>query len=125
MKARRERRPGAPGLGIDIVEVSRVRRLAARRPSFLSRFLTPAEEKYCSASANRYERIAARFAAKEAVIKALDDRSIPLRSIEVLKNVSGKPAVRVSAPGYSRVGIELSLTHTSTYACAAALVWRK
>lgn len=125
MKSGKARRTAVPGLGIDIVEVSRVRRMAARRPSFLSRLLTPEEEKYCSASANRYERIAARFAAKEAVIKALDDRSLPLRSIEVVKSVSGKPAVRVRAPGYSRARIELSLTHTSTYACAAALVWRR
>ena len=120
-------KPGAfvPGLGIDIVEVSRVRRLASRRPSFLTRFFTPGEIEYCSASANRYERMAARFAAKEAVIKALDDRSLPLKSIEIVKSGSGRPSVRISAKGYARARIELSLTHTSTYACAAALAWRK
>ena len=113
------RRSAAWGLGVDLVEVPRVRRLAAN-PAFLRRVFTPGELAYAGKSVNRFERLAARFAVKEAVIKALDDTSIPLNSIEVENTASGRPGVKVRK--YPGLKLMVSLSHTAGHAMAAALV---
>jgi holo-[acyl-carrier protein] synthase len=108
------------GLGVDLAEVSRVRRLAAS-PRFLKRVFTPAELAYCLKSKNKYERLAARFAVKEAVIKALDDKSLQLNRIEVENAESGRPGATVKG----RPGLRLlvSISHTAAYACAAVIAF--
>jgi len=75
---------GAPfGLGVDIVEISRVRRLARRAPRFLPRVFTSREIAYCRSKKNPWPHFAVRFAAKEAVWKALGRAGIALKDIEV------------------------------------------
>jgi len=108
------------GLGVDLAEVARVRRLAAD-PRFLKRVFTPGELAYAGKSKNRFERLAARFAVKEAVIKALDARSLPLNRIEVANSESGRPGVSVKG----RPGLRLlvSISHTAAYACAAVIAF--
>lgn len=108
------------GLGVDLAEVKRVRRLAAN-PRFLARVFTPAELAYAAKSKNKFERLAARFAVKEAVIKALDETALPLNSIEVENSESGRPAVKVKG----RPGLRLlvSISHTAAYACAAVIAF--
>ena len=108
------------GLGVDLAEVSRVRRLAAD-PRFLKRVFTPGELAYAAASRNKFERLAARFAVKEAVIKALDDKALPLNRIEVENSESGRPGVSVKG----RPGLRLlvSISHTAAYACAAVIAF--
>lgn len=108
------------GLGVDLVEVSRVRRLAAK-PAFLRRVFTSGELSYAGKSRNRYERLAARFAVKEAVIKALDDRSLPLNRIEVENAESGRPGVTVK--GRPGLRLLISISHTAAYACAAVIAF--
>ncbi len=112
--------PAVTGLGVDLAEVGRVRRLAAD-PKFLARVFTRRELAYAAKGRNKFERLAARWAVKEAVIKALDDTALPLKSIEVENSESGRPAVRVKG----RPGLRLlvSISHTSAYACAAAIVF--
>lgn len=112
--------PAVTGLGVDLAEVARVRRLAAD-PRFLKRVFTPGELAYAARSKNRFERLAARFAVKEAVIKALDDTSLPLNSIEVENSESGRPAVAVKG----RPGLRLlvSISHTAAYASAAVIAF--
>jgi holo-[acyl-carrier protein] synthase len=107
------------GIGIDLVETARIRRLAAN-PRFLSRVFTGVELAYCGTSLNRFERLAARFAVKEAVIKAFDDKELGLRDIEVENSASGRPQVRVAK--YPRASIMVSITHTARYAAAAVFV---
>ncbi|MHB8572442.1 MAG: NAD(P)H-hydrate dehydratase [Candidatus Dormibacteria bacterium] len=105
-------------LGVDIVLVSRVERLLERHGArFLERNFSPAEVADC---AGRPERVASRWAAKEAVIKALSGSGLSLfpRQVEVHSN-GGPPAVTVSVPGAPRV--ELSLTHDAGVAVAVAL----
>lgn len=109
------------GLGVDLVEVSRVRRLAERTPGFLKRFFTPGELAYSSESKNKYERLAARFAVKEAVIKALDAKELPLRSIEVENTASGSPRVRVK--GRPRTRLLVSISHTGSHAVASVIAF--
>ncbi|MBP2645956.1 MAG: Holo-(acyl-carrier-protein) synthase [Firmicutes bacterium] len=119
------------GVGIDIVEIDRIEK-AVRQPRFMSRVFTQKERTYCdsrkSQSAASY---AARFAAKEAVFKALGTGMIKgsWLDVEVLPNSSGQPEVTLS--GYYRelarekgVGqIHISLTHARSYAAAQVVLW--
>lgn len=116
----KKKKPAVTGLGVDLAEVARLRRLAAN-PRFLERVFTPGELAYAGASKNKFERLAARFAVKEAVIKALDDTSLPLNGIEVANTESGRPGVRVKG----RPGLRLlvSISHTAAYACAAVIAF--
>ncbi|OGS13490.1 MAG: holo-[acyl-carrier-protein] synthase [Elusimicrobia bacterium RIFOXYA2_FULL_58_8] len=111
--------PAAFGLGVDLVEVSRIRRLAAN-PSFLKRVFTPGELAYSLKGKNRYERLAARFAVKEAVIKALDARGLSLKDIEVENTFSGRPLVKVKK--HRSISLMVSISHTSRHALAAVVV---
>lgn len=106
-------------MGIDAVGVERVAAALGRSgPAFLRRWATPAEISYC---AGRPERLAGRWAAKEAVIKCFDGTGIcfPRRRIEVLPNRSGAPTVHLL--GDSRgAAVKLSITHHSGLAVATA-----
>ena len=76
---------GQVGLGVDIVEIARVRRILERTPSFRERVFSEEERAYCDAAANPEVHYATRFAAKEAVVKALGTgftRGIGVRDIE-------------------------------------------
>jgi hydroxyethylthiazole kinase-like uncharacterized protein yjeF len=109
-------------IGIDAVGVERMA-LALRRsgPGFLRKSFTQAEIDECAGDA---ERLAGRWAAKEAVIKCFDGTGIcfPRRRIEVLPAPSGAPRVNLLGPGADHVAIELSITHHSGLAMAAALL---
>ena len=122
MPSKKEKRPLAViGLGVDLAEVARIRGLAERNPGFLKRFFTPGELAYSLKSKNMYERLAARFAVKEAVIKALDARNLSLKSIEVENTASGRPQVKVkSRPG---ARLMVSISHTSNYAVASVIAF--
>jgi len=109
------------GLGVDLAEVARVRRLAAS-PRFLKRVFTPGELAYAAQSKNKFERLAARFAVKEAVIKALADTSLPLTAIEVENTPGGAP--RVSVKGRPGVRLLVSISHTAAYAVAAVIAFK-
>jgi hydroxyethylthiazole kinase-like uncharacterized protein yjeF len=106
-------------IGVDAVSVERVA-LAVRRsgPGFLNKVYTPAEVAYCAGNS---ERLAGRWAAKEAVIKCFDGTGIcfPRRRIEVLAGASGAPRVRLL--GNDRgARVEVSITHHSALAVATA-----
>lgn len=109
------------GLGVDLVEVSRLRVMVERSPGFLERVFTDGELAYSLKSRNKYERLAARFAVKEAVIKALDAKSIPLKSIEVENTASGRPQVTVKGRPGARLLV--SISHTSKYAVASVIAF--
>jgi holo-[acyl-carrier protein] synthase len=129
----RARVSGIVGVGIDAVEIERMRAVLARTPSFADRVFTTDERAYCRAKRDPTERFAARFAAKEAVLKVLDDSilRVPLRSIEVVRATSGKPSVVLSGRAAERadeLGVDewhLSLTHTETIAQAIAIGWSR
>lgn len=118
------------GIGIDIVEVSRVES-AIRRQSFINRVFTPQEQSYCeSRGAQRTASYAARFAGKEAVMKALGT-GLSLgtwQDVEITVNEAGRPEVRLSgfyAAKAAELGgtrIHISLSHTKEYAAAQAIV---
>ena len=119
------------GTGIDIVPVARIANLIrARGDIFLNRWFTTAEIEYCNRKAVPSRHYAARFAAKEAVAKVLPSHwnaSLPWRSIEIVNNAHGAPAVRLSGLPLEvarRAGIgniRVSLSHCDEYATAIAL----
>jgi holo-[acyl-carrier protein] synthase len=111
----------ALSVGIDLIEIERVERALERRPRLANRLFTQAELAYARERARPGRHLAARFAAKEAVIKALG-QGVPLREIEV---VSGEPpTLRLHGQAAKAAGdaeIAISLTHSRESAAAVAV----
>jgi holo-[acyl-carrier-protein] synthase len=114
------------GVGVDIVDIERIRNSVGHfGEDFLERVFTPSEVEYSMKRKDPHPSLAARFAAKEAMIKALTtDETIPLKDIEVVVSDSGKPSI---SPGGKLREImdsldirssHLSLTHEKRYAVA-------
>jgi holo-[acyl-carrier protein] synthase len=118
------------GTGIDIVDVARIERLLERQgKKFLDRVFTKTEAKYCMARGKPAIHLAARFAAKEAVAKALGTgfaRGVRMRDIETLAADKGPPRIKLHGGASKRLeslGAEtvlISLSHTREYAVAHA-----
>ncbi len=117
------------GIGLDVVELDRFRRTLARTPTFGRRVFTPAEDEYCRRRRDPTERYAVRFAAKEAVLKAMGSGlwSCPLTDIEVVRAASGEPSVKLHGAALELAderGIGhwmITLTHTDLLAQAIAI----
>jgi holo-[acyl-carrier protein] synthase len=114
-------------VGVDLIEIERVRRTLERYPGFRARCFTEAEREYCDSRANPPQHYAARFAGKEAVGKALGiGVRFTWREIEIAGRP--KPAVRLSGKTrawWERHGagrIDLSMTHSKELAAAIAVV---
>jgi holo-[acyl-carrier protein] synthase len=111
------------GVGIDLLEVERLERALERHPRLAKRVFTSDERDYAAARARPALHLAARFAAKEAVVKALGLRGGGLSEIEV---VGGEPpTVRLSGRAASAAGggeVKISLTHCRYYAAAVAIL---
>ena len=107
-------------LGVDLVEILRVKSLARRNPKFLTRVFSAAEISYCKAKKNPWPHFAVRFAAKEAVYKALGKAEIPLTAISVNRGKDGRPSVKIR--GKAVRGLKLSLSHGRDHAVAFAVL---
>jgi holo-[acyl-carrier protein] synthase len=110
-------------IGIDLLEVGRLERALERRPRLAERLFTPAELEYASSRQRPAVHLAARFAAKEAAVKALGGDVVSLREIEVTGGDRTQPGLRLhgsAAEAADRLGVELdvSLTHTREHAAA-------
>jgi len=120
------------GTGIDIAEVPRVAESIKRFGNrFLNRVYTEAEIRYCDSKANRVERYAARFAAKEAAMKALGTgwaHGVTWKGVEVGRQPGGRPTVLFhgkAAEFAQKLGVKhvaLSLTHTKEFAMAQVIL---
>lgn len=112
------------GLGIDAVEVDRFRRVLQRRPGMAGRLFTAAERAYGARFSDPAPRLAARFAAKEAAMKALGVGlgAFSFHDVEVVRAPSGAPSLRVSGAAAALAGrrgvtsFHLSITHTDATA---------
>lgn len=120
------------GIGIDLVETARIARaLASHGDRFALRVFSPAEVAYCARRANRAECLAARWAAKEAFLKAIGtgwSQGLVFRDVEVAGGdgrpprllPAGRAAARLAEMGVRAV--RLSLTHEGAYAAAVVLL---
>ncbi len=121
-------------IGIDIIEVRRVREVLARTPRFIDRVFTPHERDYCKqhrGAAAYAQHFAARFAAKEAVFKALGtgwSGGLGWQDVEVLRQDSGAPLLNLTGQAqrlFARSGANrthLSISHTSEHAIAQVIL---
>ena len=116
-------------VGVDLIEIERIRRSLARYEGFKDRCFTPEEQEYCDSRKNPAESYAGRFAGKEAVGKALGfgvARAFAWKEVEIVGRP--KPSVRLSgrlAALAERVGagvIDLSMTHSRELASAVCVV---
>ncbi len=120
------------GMGVDIAEVPRVQAAIERYGArFINRIFTPAETRYCESKANKYERFAARFAAKEAALKAIGTGwklGVTWQEVEVVRLPSGKPTIAFhgkAAEFAQRLGMKtasVSLSHTDQIAIAQVIL---
>jgi holo-[acyl-carrier protein] synthase len=116
--------------GIDIIEIERLERALRRRPRLLARLFTAAEQEYCLGRSRPGPSLAARFAAKEAVMKALGLGlgQCSFRDIEIIRQESGPPQVvlrgraRQQAQELGTGAVSVSLSHCRDYAAAVAVV---
>lgn len=120
------------GTGIDIAEVPRIAAAIARYGDrFLHRIFTENEMRYCESKANRVERYAARFAAKEAAMKALGtgwNYGVRWRDVEVCRQPGGRPTIVFHgkagefAAKLGAAHVALSLSHTADQAIAQVIL---
>ncbi len=120
------------GTGIDLAEVGRIRDAIGRHgPRFLERIYTAGERAYVERKANKFERYAARFAAKEAAMKAIGTGwrgGVKWQDFEVSNLRSGKPTLILhgkAAEYAERLGVKhvaLSMTHTAEQGMAMVIL---
>ncbi|WP_096186801.1 holo-ACP synthase [Evansella halocellulosilytica] len=115
------------GVGLDIIELNRIENLAKRQQKFAQRILSKTEmNKYESLVGNRkIEYLAGRFAAKEAVSKALGcgiGKNLSFQDVEVVNNGIGRPVMKVNKGEFKQINIHLSITHTKSYAAAQVVL---
>jgi len=117
-------------VGVDLVEVARVSRLLEENPGIDRTIFTDQELGYCRSSKRADERLAARFAAKEAILKALGTgmaEGLSLCDVEIVGSAGGAPTVRLLGPArawaddHGVVEIEVSLAHSGGLAIAQAI----
>ena len=117
------------GIGVDVVDVDRMRGSLARTPRLAERLFTPAERDYCLSRRDPAERFAVRFAAKEAAMKALGVGlgAFAWHDVEVARAESGQPTLVVTGRA-ARLAAErgvtswlVTLAHTATVAHAVAV----
>jgi len=118
--------------GTDIVEINRIKKSVQKSKAFEDRVYTPAEKDYClSRKAGRFQSLAGRFAAKEAVSKALGTgigESAELLDIEISNDSLGKPVVQLKGAALETFRkkngdkIDISISHSHYYAVAFAVI---
>jgi holo-[acyl-carrier protein] synthase len=117
------------GIGVDVVDVKRMKVvLDARGASLIKKLFTESEVAYCTAKKNSHEHFAARFAAKEAVSKAMQtgwSGKFRWRDVEVINNPSGAPKVILHdfvAGQLAKCRVHISLSHTENTVVAFAII---
>jgi holo-[acyl-carrier protein] synthase len=119
------------GTGIDMIEVERVADRVARDSGFREMVFSTAEIEYCESKADPFQHYSARFAAKEAFLKAIGtgwDNGLTLHEIEIVNEKNGKPLIRLLGDTAKTLGplnirsIHVSLSHLKSYASAVVIL---
>lgn len=122
------------GIGVDIIEIERIKKLAERQEGFVSRLLTAKEQTYLSlhSGTRRGEFLAGRFASKEAASKALGTgigKQIGFHDIEIFPDVNGKPELHINPlvmdrffPEGRKIRFHISISHSREFAVAQVIM---
>ncbi len=123
------------GSGVDIIEVERIRKAVKKwGDSFLRKVFTDREIEYANSRRFAYQHLAARFATKEAVLKAFGGgwiRTLPWKDVEVINDSNGKPKIKLHGEAKriynkKKLGkIVISMSHTKDHAVANAILVKR
>jgi holo-[acyl-carrier protein] synthase len=114
------------GMGVDITEVRRLRQAIEKwGDDFLNRVFTREELENAKTRGSLHQHLAGRFAAKEAVFKALGDVGLNWRDVQILNNNEGKPYCEILKGKGKRFSVYISISHVKTYAVASAIITEK
>ncbi|MFH1201395.1 MAG: holo-ACP synthase [Candidatus Omnitrophota bacterium] len=114
------------GTGVDITEVKRLRQAVERwGKSFLHRVFTQEELENAKSRGSLYQHLAGRFAAKEAVFKALGDKGLNWKDVQILNDQEGKPCCQILNGRNKKIDIHISISHVKNYAVASAVIEKK
>ncbi len=114
------------GTGVDITEVTRLRRAIEKwGKEFLNRVFTQEELENAKTRGSLYQHLAGRFAAKEAVFKALGDRELSWKDVQILNDSEGKPYCAILNGRSKKVNVHISISHVKNYAVASAIITQK
>jgi len=120
------------GIGIDIIEIERIKKsIDTYGDSFLNKIFTQNELDYCLAKHNKYQHLAARFAAKEAIYKALTsgwEKDATWKSMEIINEPNGLPVVKFIGKLKEFMSddkdIKISLSHSDNYVTCVAIIYK-
>ncbi|MCH6575985.1 MAG: holo-ACP synthase [Bacteroidetes bacterium] len=120
------------GIGTDIIEIDRIKNSIKKNGDrFLSKIYTPNEIKYCLSKANKYQHFAARFAAKEAVYKALAtgwQEVLSWQDIEISNESTGMPQVTMRGKLKEFLSddksLKISISHSKNYVVCVAIIYK-
>ena len=125
------------GMGVDVVEIKRIKTIIKKNNSFLNRIFTSNEVKYCAKNKKNINCFAKRFAAKEAFVKALGigfRQNINFNDIDIINNRLGKPSIKLNNLLNKKVklifkikkfNIFLSMSDENNYAFASVIITKK
>ncbi len=120
------------GIGTDIIEIDRIKdSIEKNGDRFLSKIYTPTEIEYCQSKANKYQHFAARFAAKEAVYKALAtgwQEVLSWQDIEIFNESTGMPVVTMRGKLKEFLSddksLKISISHSKNYVVCVAIIYK-
>ncbi|MHB1687505.1 MAG: holo-ACP synthase [Ignavibacteriaceae bacterium] len=121
------------GIGVDIIEIERVKESVDKYGDhFLNKIYTETELNYCLSKASKYQHLAARFAAKEAVFKAIStgwNKEVSWHDIEIYNEVNGMPLVKLRGGLESFLSngksLKISMSHSRDYVVCMAIVYKE
>ncbi len=114
------------GTGVDITEVRRLRQAIEKwGEDFLHRVFTDEELENAKTRGSLYQHLAGRFAAKEAVFKALGHKDLNWKDVRILNDKEGKPYCKVLIERGKKIDVHISISHVKTYAVASAIITEK
>ncbi|KAF0153388.1 MAG: holo-acyl-carrier protein synthase [Ignavibacteria bacterium] len=121
------------GIGIDIIEIDRIKRsIDQYGDNFLKKIYTRTEIEYAKSKSNKYQHFAARFAAKEAIYKALSSDTVKIYSwhdVEIYNEVNGLPKVNFYGELKDYLNedkqLKISMSHSENYVTCVAILYNK
>ncbi len=114
------------GTGVDITEVKRLRQAVEKWGEvFLNRIFTEDELENAKKRGSLYQHLAGRFAAKEAIFKAMGDAALNWKDLEILNDHQGRPYCKLLNGRGRNKDIQVSISHVKNYAVANAIVTEK